>query len=182
MDKIENRNVRRITMSHKNNSLALETLLIVSSVFTLLCSCMPDTRSLTFAPISADGWARTDTLICTIPPLEDAKESGVSLLLQTEGYAYANISLGITIWQDSSLLYNEQQDFLLSENNPKPGVGRRCDYTLPIENFVLCDTLPTIVALTQQFDLPVLTGIRRVGVRVGSPIRKSGEPIWRVAW
>ena len=169
-------------MPRKNSPSTIGALLFVSFVFTLLCGCMSDTKSVAFAPISTDGWARTDTLVCTIPPLEGTQRDGVSLLLHTEDYAYANISLGITIRQDSSLLYNEQLHFLLRENSPRPGIGRRCDYTLPIESFILCDTLPTIVTLTQQLDVPLLTGIRRVGVHVGRPIRKPGEPIWRVDW
>ena len=167
-------------MPRKNSPLAIGALLIVSFMLTVLCGCMSDTKSITFASISTDGWARTDTLVYTIVPLEDGKRSGVSLLLHTEGYAYANISLGITIQQDSFLLYSEQRNFLLCENSPKPSIGRRCDYTLPIENFALCDT--TIITLTQQLDVPLLTGIRRVGVHVGSPIREPGEPIWRVDW
>ena len=169
-------------MPRKNSLLMRGSLLAVSFVLTFLCGCMPDTKSIAFAPIDTDGWARTDTLMYTIAPLEGEKRSGISLLLHTEGYAYANLSLDITIQQDSCLLYNEQRHYLLCENSPKPGIGRRCDYILPIDNFTLCDTLPTIVTLTQQLDVPSLAGIQRVGVHVGRPIRKPGEPIWRVDW
>lgn len=143
---------------------------------------MADTRQLSFIPIGHDGWAHTDTLTYTIAPMDYTKESGISLLLHTEGYEYKNIAIGITIRQDTTLLYHKQRSYLLSHNTPKNGIGHRCDYTLPIDNITLCDTLPTTITLTQQLDEPTLTGIREVGVRIGSPLHLSGEPVWRVDW
>lgn len=148
----------------------------------MLASCMADTRSLTFAQLSSKGWASTDTLVYTLEPMNGVTEGGISVLLRTENYEYGNIAFAITIEQDSTLLYHEQHDYLLENCKPKKGIGHRNDYTLPIGNVTLCDTLPTIITLTLQLDKPQLTGIREVGIRVADPMRKPGEPVWKANW
>ena len=156
--------------------------LLVSAMLTALCSCMNDTRHLAFASIGGDGWGRTDTLTYTIAPLTGMNKGGVHLLLHTEGYEYGNIALDISVQQDTALLYHEQRSFLLDENLAKRGIGRRCDYTLPVGNITFCDTLPATIVLIQKLDQPILFGIREVGVRIASPMRLLGEPVWRVNW
>lgn len=160
----------------------LRITLFVSVLLTALCSCMSDTRHLSFVPISHDGWVQTDTLIYTVAPMAEVGRNGISLLLHTEGYAYENIAFDITIKQDTALLHHERHNYLLRDNLPKNGIGPRCDYTLPVGNFILCDTLTTTITLIGQLDLPVLTGIREVGIRIASPMREPGEPVWRVNW
>lgn len=169
-------------MVHKSNRPTLILSLSIVVLLTTLCSCMADTRHITFASIDYTGWAQTDTLIYTIAPLNGAKRCGISLQIHTEGYRYKNISLGITIRQDSTLLYQELRNYLLEQNHPKNGIGHRYDYTLPIGNFTLCDTLPTAITVTQQLDQPTLVGIRKVGVHIASPMHEPGEPIWKVDW
>ena len=154
----------------------------VSVLLSALCSCMTDTQHLTFLPIGNDGWTHADTLNYDIAPLDGIANSGISVLLHTEGYAYGNIALGITIRQDTSLVYHEQRSFLLDRTNSKSGIGRRYDYTLPIGNVTLNDTLPTTITLTQQLDQPALTGIREIGIRMSKPLPKPGEAIWKVEW
>ena len=156
--------------------------LLVSAMLTALCSCMNDTRHLAFASIGGDGWGRTDTLTYTIAPLTGMNKGGVHLLLHTEGYAYTNIALDICIEQDTATLYHKQRTYLLEQCEPKKGIGHRCDYTLPVENIALCDTLPTTITITQEIDLPTLTGVREVGIRMTTPMRLPGEPVWRFNW
>ena len=156
--------------------------LSVSALTAALCGCMADTRHLAFLPIGHDGWAHDDTLSYTIAPLAGVEHSGLSLLLQTEGYDYTNIALDITVSQDSTLLLHEQRSYLLDHNLPKHGIGRRNDYTLPVGNITLCDTLPTTITLTHHLAQPQLTGIRSIGIRISKPIPKPGEPVWKVKW
>lgn len=167
----------------KNKTKALHPL-IVSVLLTALCSCMADTQCVntTFIPISQKGWKQTDTLEYTISPVKNANNCGISLLLHTEGYNYENIAFDITIQQDTILIYHEQCDYLLCENLPTEGFGRRCDYTLPVGNFTLCDTLPTTIMLIQRINQPLLKGVREIGVHISAPIRLPGEVIWNVDW
>ena len=154
----------------------------VSVLVATLCSCMADTRYLTFAPIGADGWACTDTLTYSIPPLAGVEQGGVFLLLHTDGYRYGNIAVEISICQDTSLLYHEQRSYVLGYDEAKSGIGHRSDYLLPVDNITLCDTLPTTITLTQQLDQPVLLGIREVGIRISGAIRQPDEPVWKADW
>lgn len=163
-------------MASRSKESTFITISIVSALLTTLCSCITDTEYLTFTSISQDGWTKTDTLNYIIPPLEDIESSGISLLLHTEGYPFENIALGITIQQDTNLLYREQRIYDLVQNQPKTGIGNRCNYILPVENISLCDTLPTTITLVQQLNHPFLTGIRKIGVHIGASIRKSGGP------
>ena len=157
-------------------------ILSVSALLTVLCSCMADTRHLTFLSLGNEGWGYTDTLTYTIAPLSGIAESGLSILLHTEGYNYGNIALDITVCQDTTLLYHEQHSYLLEHNLPKSGIGRRCDYTLPVGNITVCDTLPTTITLTHRLDEPALMGVREVGILLSVPLRQPGEPVWRVDW
>ncbi len=157
-------------------------ILSVSALIAVLCSCMADTRHLAFTSIGHDGWTHTDTLTYTITPLSGTAQCGLSLLLHTEGYDYENIALDITVSQDTTLLLHEQRSYRLDHNQPKSGIGRRSDYTLPVGNITLCDTLSTLVTLTHRLDQPTLTGIREVGIRLSAPLRQPGEPVWRVDW
>lgn len=154
----------------------------MSALTASLCGCMADTRHLDFISIGNDGWKHTDTLTYTITPLPEVELGGVSMLLHTEGYNYENIALNVTIRQDTILRYSKLHTYLLSHNQPKNGVGRRCDYTLPVGNITLCDTLPTTITLTHRLDQSVLTGIREVGIRIGAPLRQPDEPVWKVDW
>lgn len=157
-------------------------LLYLSVMIANLCSCIADTRHLSFLSIGKDGWAYTDTLTYTIAPLNHVEKSGLSLLLHTEGYAYENIAFDITIYQDTILIYHEQRSYLLEPNLVQSGIGRRYDYTLPISNITLCDTLPTTITIAQQLDQPILTGIREVGIHISEPLRQPGEAVWKVKW
>ena len=178
----ENIVAHQAIMTRRSKSSLLSITLSVLALLTALCSCMSDTRHLSFVPISHDGWVQTDTLTYTIAPMAGAGKSGISLLLHTEGYAYENIAFDITIKQDTTLLHHEQRNYLLGDNLPQSGIGTRCDYTLPVGNFILCDTLPTTITLTGQLDLPVLTGLREIGIRIAAPMCEPGEPVWRVNW
>ena len=169
-------------MRSKAKAHKILLILSVSTLLTALCSCIDDTRYLAFVSIDQNGWTHTDTLTYTIEPLGNVKRSGISLLLHTEGYAYENVALGITVEQDTTLLYHEQRSYLLKHQNPKNGIGRRCDYTLPIGNMELCDTLPTTISITQQLNQPSLKGIREVGIYISSPLHQPGEPVWKVDW
>ena len=168
-------------MTRRSKATALCLALCVSATLAL-SSCMADTRGLVFVPLNGEGWARTDTLTYTIEPMGGVTEAGISVLLHTDKYEYGNIAFDITIEQDSALLYHEQHDYLLENCQPKRGIGYRNDYTLPVGNVTLCDTLPTIVTLTQQLNHPHLTGIREVGIRVAAPMSKPGEPVWKANW
>ena len=163
-----------------NKAKALH-LLLVSVLLAILSSCMTDTQRIytTFIPISQKGWRQCDTLKYAMPPLKNTDNCDISLLLHAEGYNYGNIALDITIQQDTTLIYHEQRDYLLFENLPVEGFGRRCDYTLPIGNFSFCDTLPTTITLVHQIDQPLLKGVREIGVDISTPKR---EIIWRVDW
>ena len=142
---------------------------------------MDDVRSLTFNPIPAEGWHHADTLTYTIAPLDIQGKSGISVLLHTEDYAYANIALDIAIAQDT-LLYSQRQEFTLDQCTPSKGIGRRYDYTLTITNIALCDTLPTTITLTHQLDTSPLCGIREVGIRINHLVHMPGEVVWKVDW
>ena len=166
-------------MVHKSNPHSLWGLVLLIATF---CSCMGDTRHIAFVPIDAEGWSITDTLVITIDPLNGMDKCGLSLLLHTDRYEYTNIAFDIFVSQDSVQLYHEQHSYLLASNLSEHGIGHHCEYILPVGNVVLCDTLPTTITLTQQLDQPLLAGIHRVGVRVSSPLRQPGEPVWRVNW
>lgn len=157
-------------------------ILSVSALIAALCSCMADTRHLAFTSIGHDGWTHNDTLTYTIAPLPGVEQGGISLLLHTEGYDYENIAINVTIRQDTILRYSKLHTYLLPHNQPENGIGRRCDYTLPVGNIALCDTLPTTITLTHHLDQPTLTGIREVGIRLSAPLRQPGEPVWEVDW
>ena len=154
----------------------------MSALLAALCSCMEDTKSLTFAALEQEGWRRTDTLTYVIPPLKGTVDCGVSLLLHTEGYGYENIALGIDIRQDSIQLYHKQRHYQLSEVPSATGIARRCDYTLPVGNLTLCDTLPTTVTIIHHMEPSLLTGIQRVGIRTGRLVNETDSVIWRVDW
>lgn len=160
----------------------MRSMLCISFLCAILCSCMTDTQHLAFIPVKDNGWAHSDTLTYTFTPLNDMTQGGISLLLHTEGYSYENIALDITIRQDSSLLYHKQRTYLLDYSLPKKGIGSRCDYTLPVGNITFCDTLSTTIVLTQCLDQAILTGIRGVGILISSPMQQPGEPVWRVDW
>ena len=168
-------------MTRRSKASALNLALCASAILAL-SSCMADTQQLAFAHLEGEGWVRTDTLSYTLEPMSGVTESGISILLHTEKYEYGNIAFDITIMQDSALLYHKQHDYLLEECRPQKGIGHRNDYTLPVGNVTLCDTLPTIVTLTQQLDHPHLNGIRKVGIRVSAPMSKPGEPVWKANW
>lgn len=169
-------------MSSRVKATVLNISLSVSVLLATLCSCMADTRYLAFAPVGADGWASTDTLTYSVVPLVGVKQGGVYLLLHTEGYRYGNIAIEVSIRQDTTLLYNGQHSYLLSDNDAKSGIGHRYDYVLPIANITLCDTLATNIILTQQLDQSLLPGIREVGIRIGDVMRQPSEPMWKVDW
>ena len=157
-------------------------LLLVAVLLAALCSCINDAQHLAFTILKTKEWGQGDTLSYIIPPLEGAGCCGVSLLLYTDGYEYENIAVDVTIRQDSMLRYHDLRSYLLSEDDPKEGVARRCYYTLPIDDVELCDTLPTVVTLTHQLDQPVLKGVDKVGVCIGKRMRQPGEVVWRVNW
>lgn len=157
-------------------------LLLVPALLAALCSCMADTKSLTFATIGQKGWSHTDTLSYVIPPLKGMGDCGVALLLRTEGYGYENIALDIDIRQDGTQLYHQQRHYWLSEEVSANGIGRRCDYTLPVGNLTLCDTLPTTITVVHNMEQPLLKGIREVGVRTGRYVHESDTVIWQVDW
>lgn len=176
-------------MKGKSRTRTLCLTLCVTILQVVLYGCMADTKHLVFASVNHSGWAHTDTLTYTITPLlknnattPNGCKSGISLLLHTQAYKYNNIALDITIRQDTCLLYHELRNYQLDNCQAKGGIGLRCDYTLPVDNITLCDTLPTTITLTQQLDQPLLLGIHKVGILIGAPTRKPGEPIWRVDW
>ena len=165
----------------RSRAKALHTFFVLGLIAGL-CSCMADTRFVTFVPIGQKGWVCSDTLRCMIPPLRGVGGCRVSLLFHTEGYGYENFAVDVDICQDSVQLYRKQHHYLLGEIPSAKGIGRRCDYTLPVSNLVLCDTLPTTVTLVHQMELPALMGIREVGVCIGEPMHESAEEVWRVVW
>ena len=168
-------------MASRSKASALSLALCASVLLATLGSCMADTRHLAFTHLN-DGWAHTDTLAYTIPPMSGVERSGIYLLLCTEGYSYGNLATTVTVKQDTTLLYHELREYILKDNGPKKGIGYRNDYTLPVDNVALCDTLPTTITLTQQLDQPLLTGIRGVGIRIASPMRQPDEPVWKFNW
>ena len=178
MEHHQNNDAQQATMTNGSKIL----ILLVSAMLIALCSCMKDMKHLSFVSIGHDGWAHSDTLNYTIEPLKGTSKCGVYLLLHTEGYAYSNIAFDICIQQDTVQVYHEQCSYLLAQNESKKGIGRRYDYTLPIGNIVLCDTLPTVITLTQRLDQPMLYGIRDMGICVTSPIRLPEEPVWLMNW
>lgn len=143
---------------------------------------MNETRHIAFSSINCDGWAHTDTLTYTIEPVNGVERSGISLLLATEGYGYGNIAVNITVKQDTIPLYHELRNYILEQSHRQRGIGHRNDYTLPVGNVTLCDTLPTTIIITHQLNQPLLTGIRGVGIHVTAPMRQPGEPVWHVNW
>ena len=147
-----------------------------------LCSCMGDTRQLSFATPNATGWAMGDTLTWVIDTLKAKGESGIELLLQTDGYTYSNIALHICLMQDSTILYNAPMNIALSEATPTHGLAQRCDYTVPIGNIDLTDSTHTTIRMVHQMSDTLLKGISRIGFRIGSPARRPGEVVWQVEW
>lgn len=178
----ENSDAHQAIMTEKSKLSLLSTVLSVSGLLASLCGCMSDTRHLSFVSIEHDSWTQTDTLTYTIAPMAGAGRSGIFLLLHTEGYEYGNIAFDITIKQDTTLLYHERRSYLLESSRPHKGIGDRCDYTLPVGNFTLCDTLPTTITLTCQLDQPILTGIREVGIHIATAMSDPGDPVWHVNW
>lgn len=156
--------------------------LLVASVLLALCSCMADTRHLAFVSVAQEGWAQTDTLNYSVAPLVGVGECGISLVVQTENYAYENIAIAVAISQDSTLLYHQRHYYNLEEGAPKNGIGRRCEYTFPMGNVTLCDTMATTIALTHQLCDSLLMGISKVGIRIEKPLHQSGEVEWMFDW
>lgn len=143
---------------------------------------MADTRHLAFVSIAQEGWAQADTLNYTISPLAGVGECGISLVIQTESYAYENIAVVVGISQDSVLLYHKQHHYKLADGDPKNGIGHHCEYIFPVGNVTLCDTMPTTITLTHQLCEPLLVGISKVGVRIEKPLRRPGEVEWMLDW
>lgn len=169
-------------MTSRSKASALNLILCASVLLATICSCMGDMRHAAFNNLGNEGWARTDTLTYTIEPINDVEEVGMFLQLCTEGYDYGNIAVNITIKQDSALLFCESRNYRLEQSLPKRGIGYRNDYTMPVGNITLCDTLPTTITITQQFDQPLLTGIRSIGILMKAPMRQPGEPVWHFDW
>lgn len=165
----------------RNKAKTILQRLTVSAILTTLYCCMADTRHLSFTSIGIEGWNEQDTLTYTITPLRIKGESGISILFHTEGYPYENLSIGITISQDT-LIYTQQLEILLNEHNKTKGIGQRYDYIIPVTNLTLCDTLSTSITLTHLLDKPTLTGIREVGILISKPICEKGETVWQVEW
>lgn len=165
----------------RSKAKALRTLL-VSGLLAGLCGCMADTRFMAFVSLGQKGWTYSDTLNYVIPPLRGAGECGVSILLRTEGYGYGNIAVVVDAYQDSAQLYHKLHHYLLGGTLSVEGIGRRCDYTLPVSNLVLCDTLPTTITLVHRMEQTTLMGVREVGVRIGALVDESGKESWRVIW
>jgi len=107
---------------------------------------------------------------------------GFELLLHTENYRYANIGFHLSIEQDSIVLYSDSIHTMLGESNPTRGIARRCDYTIPITNLTLCDSMHTTIRVTHLMSEHTLKGIREIGIRIGSPVRRPGEVVWQVEW
>lgn len=150
-------------------------------ISSLLCCCIEDTTHLEFVPIESCGWAYTDTLCYTMPPATEAGEHGVSVLLHTNNYIFQNLVLHVTIAQDT-LLHDAQHVYRLDECSPIRGIGRRCDYTLPIGNIVFNDSTPIHIALQHRMDTTTLPGIHAAGIHCGPHIPEPGEVIWQVKW
>ena len=178
----ENRNTPHLTMKSKADAHRTLLALSVSALFMALCSCMGDTKHLAFTPIGKDGWSHADTLTYTIAPLSGMGQGSLSLLFHTENYHYDNIALDIVVCQDTVLIYHELRGYQLEQNQPKRGVGCRCDYTLPVGNITLCDTMPTVIAITHRLDQPVVEGIREVGIRISAPQHQPDGPVWKAHW
>lgn len=147
-----------------------------------LCSCMEEVRHLSFVPINLNGWAMEDTLLYTVDTLEKSGEDGIELLFHTEGYSYTNLAIHIRIVQDSSVLYDELVNAELQQSAPTKGIGKRCDYTLPVTNLTLSDSTHTTIRLTHQMSDSLLRGVREIGIRIGPPVRHPGEVVWQVEW
>lgn len=143
---------------------------------------MSDTRYMSFIPTS-DGWGMKDTLVVITDTLEKTKqESGIELLLRTEGYDYANLAAHIRISQGTAVLYDETINADLKESSPVKGIGRRTDYSIPITNLSLSDTTHTTIEIAQMMSDTLLMGIREMGIRIGSPVRHPDEVEWQVEW
>ena len=152
----------------------------------LLHGCMGDTSQLAFIPVSAEGWAAGDTLHCTLEPSLLAQparggERGVYVLLHTDGYAYRNLALCIGIEQDT-LLCDTVRTYWLDECAMTRKIGSCCEYTLPVGNVAVNDTLPLNITLQHRMDTLRLAGIRAIGIRVASHIAQPGEVVWHVDW
>ena len=155
---------------------------LIALIAVALCSCMSDTRYMSFIP-TRDGWGMADTLVVTTDTLEKTKrESGIELLLCTEGYDYANFAAHIRITQGTTVLYDEAINAELKESSPAKGIGRRADYSIPITNLSLSDTTHTTIKIAQMMSDTLLMGIREVGIRIGTPVRRPGEVVWQVEW
>ena len=157
---------------------------LVVTLFTVaLCSCIEKgTHSLSFATIPPEGWEANDTLTFIADTLPRSTMKGFELLLHTENYRYANIGFHLSIEQDSIVLYSDSIHTMLEESNPARGIARRCDYTIPITNLTLCDSMHTTVRVTHLMSEHTLKGIREIGIRIGSPVRHPGEVVWQVEW
>ena len=154
----------------------------IAFITVTLCSCMRDTRYMSFIP-TGDGWSMEDTLVVITDTLEKTKrKSGIELLLRTEGYDYANLAAHIRISQGTTVLHDETINAELRENSPVEGIGKRADYSIPITNLTLSDTTHTTIEIAQMMSDTLLMGIREVGIRIGSPVRHPGEVVWQVEW
>ena len=149
---------------------------------TALCGCMKDTRQLTFATTEPDGWAAGDTLTLAIDTLTRTGTHGVELLLHTDGYAYTNLALHVSMVQDTTVLYDEQLTIDLKQMKQASGIAQRCDYVVPLANMELSDTTHTTVNVYHRMSDTLLCGIGRIGIRIGSPARRPGEVVWQVEW
>lgn len=143
---------------------------------------MKDTRQLSFVTTASDGWRAGDTLTLVIDTLERERTHGVELLLHTDGYAYTNFAMHVSIVQDTVLLYDEQLTLDLRQMEQSGGIAQRCDYVVPIANMELADSTHTTVSVKHLMSDTLLHGIRRIGIRIGSPARRPGEVVWQVEW
>lgn len=175
---IERTSVRLIaTMRSKTKA----SWLLFVLVMLVLYGCMADTRYLSFAIIEKEGWGHADTLTYSIPPLVGIGDNGIYLLFHTEGYEYKNIAIDITVTQDSNQLYKEQVNYLLDGVVSTGGIGRRCDYKLPVNDIVFCDTMPVEITLAHRMEGDKLLGICKVGILVEESDALTAEP-WNVDW
>ena len=177
---IERKDVRLITTMR--SKIKASRRLLVSVMLVLLYGCMTDPRYLSFIPIEKDGWDHTDTLTYSIPPLAGIGNNGIHLLFHTEGYEYRNIAIDVAVKQDSSQCYNRQISYLLDEMPSIRGIGRRCDYKLPVDDIVLCDTLSTMITLVHGMKDTKLLGVRKVGILVEESADASITESWNVDW
>lgn len=151
-------------------------------MLTALCSCMGNAGYMAFHPFTGKGWEAMDTLTYPIDTLDREGNYGIRLLLHTDGYPYANISLNIVVKQDTTILLDTVTSYNLTDEPATKGIGYRNDYILPIGNVTFCDTLPATVQVTHRMADTLLGGIREVGIGIGELIEKSDEIIWHVKW